>query len=319
MRNPSALRFVLLVPLVALLLGGPMNARSFGAPIEIFQQATVIDGTSRRTDQIDDGGTGIIPRDVFSEISSPPHDPLLSFSAAASVGRFGEVGLMVSESSNFRIHTTGAQVQIGNNEFVNLTRNPLHVVELVVIDGGMMSSVFTRLGSDILYNYGLQSTIFDPATGHSSHREFVSFGDLLTGPTGLSFTVSGGDPLTTNFVDLGATFLPTAFDTNGNPISGTVTIPTSFPTFDLGVIPPDGRLHLQYLFEFTATTAGALGGFESQLQGQFSDPFHLSTNPALGTLIFEPVAAVPGPSGAILIGIGGLVLLVCAWRRRAWK
>ncbi len=116
-------------------------------------------------------------------------------------------------------------------------------------------------------------------------------------------------------MDLGATFLPTAFGPSGNPISGTVTIPTTFPTFDLGVIPISGSLELDYSFTFDAFTSG---GFESLLEGEFSDPFHLSTNPALGTTTFEPVGApVPEPSTLALIGSGGLALLACARRRRA--
>jgi hypothetical protein len=325
MRSPSPLRFLLLAPVVALLLAGSMAAPSFGQsiPIIITQKAFVQHfGIGQSvTDRTDDAGTGVITRDVLAEISSPPRDPNFQFSAAASVGRFGAVGLMVFESSNLN-HTTDAEVQISNSEFVNLTPNPQHAMSRVVIDGGMMTSVFTRPGTGIDYNYELYSTIIDPVGTFTQHF-FSSQGQLITGifSPGLSFSVSSNSMAT--FVDLGATFLPTAFDTSGNPISGTVTIPLSFLTFDLGVIPPGGRLALGYLFKFEAGTGGAAGGFESELLGQFGDPFHLSTNAALGTITFEPVSSeppgVPEPAGAILIASGGLILLVHAWRRRGRK
>jgi hypothetical protein len=213
------------------------------------------------------------------------------------VGRFGAVGLEVSDVSGIGSRTT-AGVTVSNDEFVNLLPRPIHVTSTVLIDGGSMQSFGTLPGSSIEYSY-----VLGDGVGLLAKHRYDSTGMLSTDSAGnLSFQTTGS-------IDLGATFAPSP----NNPNSGTVTIPASLQTFDFGIIPPGGVLELDYEFSFDIITVGS-DGF---LTGRFSDPFHLSAHPALGIISVEPVTSdVPEPSALLLFGIGLAAISGYAWRRR---
>jgi hypothetical protein len=246
---------------------------------------------------VSDGGTGVITQDITAMLSSPDN-----YSLVASVGRFGEVGLSATSFPGSSPNNFQALVGVSNDEFVNRTGVAQHALLRVVVDGGMMQLVLNPSGSgveSVAYDYALTSLIHplgNPGVGFGK-RDFISKGSLGPDVNGiLTFTtVESG-------AQLGATF---------DPATATVTIPLSFQTFDLGVLPPNASLLLLFTFSFGLVNDGT--SFEA---ASYSDPFHLSTNPALGTVTFQP-AAVPEPCGLVLLGSGGLAVLVLRRRRCA--
>jgi hypothetical protein len=237
-----------------------------------------------------DGGSGIITNDILAQIPAIGVEPTsVTALAYASVGRFGSVGL---SAENFGPGTTTeARVEISNNEYFNGTNLPQHVTQRVIVDGGRMQFTEPARNSEISFLYGTER--IDPRTGNVIDL-FEEQGDLTSDNNKVvSFKHSGT-------IDLGATF---------DPGTDTVTIPLSVQTFDLGLLPPMTSMELDYGFSFHLQLSG-LG----QEIAEFSDPFHLSAHPALGTITLQG-AAVPEPSTLALGVVGALGLL--GRRRRA--
>jgi len=266
-----------LVPFTALVLAATLPGLAFGGLI--IQAARVAEPFPVRRDAldtVDDGGTGRIPRDVLAELSDPDRH---SYSGVASVGRFGAIGVQLRVQSPVEVDVL-SEVLIANNEFRNLTGVGQRATSRVIVDGGRLQAIDVLPNSEIDYFYTLS---------RNNAIMFTSIGQLRADPLGhLRFDLSGN-------LDLGATF---------DLRTSTVTIPTSFQTFDLGIIPAGGTFTLDGGFVLNAFSPGGDG----LLLGQYSDPFHLSANPVLGTLTLEPVVSqTPEPGTLTLLGVGGVV------------
>jgi len=260
-------------------------------------------------------GTGVITQDLLPQIPAPGDTSATAFAAAAA-GRLGNVGLYVADFSNSDTMAE-ADVRIVSDEFRNRTRFTQEAFSNVVIDGGMLRiSQGQRIpNSYIDYMYSLDA----------AGQVFCSSGVLRTDATGtqVSFDAHtvygpdnpdgcGNDGPSQQFVDLHATF---------NPATWTVTIPTSLQTFDLGALAPGDSMKLDYEFNFTLRH-GPQNGQASELSAEFCDPFHLSGNPALGTISLEPpVSTPPEPGFFVLCAFGlawiGAIRFASHWRRSA--
>jgi len=201
--------------------------------------------------------------------------------------------LRINEAS-YATSDTHASVNIVSDEFVNDIfisphHLPVRVRSMVLIDGGRMLAFGTSPDDEITYNYDLRADI-----DSSGGPEFDSDGGLQILEGRLSYLVGGT-------FRLGATFEPVPGSSN----SGTVTIPPQVVTFDLGIVPFGSRLSVNYTLALDAETTGN----GAALFGEFSDPFHLSANPAIGTFTFEEVgeAAAPEP-GSLTLAAAGFAL-----------
>ena len=259
-------------------------------------------------------GVGSITQDILAEIPQAG-DTSATAAATAAVGRFGAVGLTASDFSGVG-SITFASVEISNDEFLNPLSLTQEIFSNVLIDGGILRiSQGQRVpNSEIRYIYKLSSTFQGGVAGPA----FCSSGALVTDSTGTvvtflpniasdCMTVRNGQFVQDNFVDLHASF---------DPLTWTVTIPKSFQSFDLGALPPNQTMALDYSFYFELDHSPQRGQ-PSDLFAQFSDPLHLSANSALGTITMEPVtASTPEPGTLLLLG---LALFICLFARGRYR
>lgn len=266
-----------------------------------FITQTVFVGHDRNGSQTasdSDVATGTEPadlRDIAAAVAGP------TYTAAAGAGRFGDVGLstglIVSFSAGFQ-ETTAEAVIRAVNVVTNTGPRPLRVTSRFIIDGGELEFV----GDDAPYaEYTL--TVRSSAlglVGEPASIAFFSSGRLAAGAAGIEFTAAGED--IGAVPDLG-------------PVLGTVRIPLSFQTADLGVLDPGESLGLLYVLRLNL----GMGSRGEIVTARFSDPLSLSGNPALGALTLTPVpgAAVPEPSALALAGLGVAGLLGRLRRPRA--
>jgi len=149
--------------------------------------------------------------------------------------------LVAADFSNV-VSETSAVVTIDNNGFLNTLGIPETVLSNVVIDGGMLKiSQGQRIpNSRIDYTYRVSASSRSFPT-----QVFCSSGELATDSTGInvSFDPRGGGGCNGgySFVDLHASFSPSTW---------TLTIPTSFQTFDFGVLTPHDSMSVTYAFDF---------------------------------------------------------------------
>jgi hypothetical protein len=249
-------------------------------------------------------GSGIITADINVQFPAPGHTEFNS-AARATVSQSGNVGVFAEFFSGFD-YNLRAEVDVTSSEFVNTTSRAQRLISNVVIDGGSFSipiSYTNDPSDDISYEYLLQSSSL------SSGATYCSEGVLFDNHLHNLFELNGNDRILldpnkpcgpdSHFVDLGA------FLTQNNNIA-TVTIPRSFQTFDLGTLQPGETATLSYHFGYYLSLRGI---------AQFSDPFHLSGHPVLGTITFEPVETTTPEPGTILLVGCGLLALVIARRR----
>jgi hypothetical protein len=243
---------------------------------------------------------GVISSDIMAVIPVAGVDPTsVSGFAAATVGRFGAIGLSAMDFSGSQTTTTAA-VTIDNdllyfNASSTLTQ---HLVQHLIIDGGSMGVAGTK-NAAIRFDYHISAGV------GGNQSMFDETATLLTDSLGkASFTV------TRNGIDLGIVF---------DPVKEVATIPLSAQTLDLGFLPPGGTVTDRFTSSFSLLHDPSGSGLPTAgtLTANYADPFHLSANSALGTVAPVP-GAVPEPStwALMLIGFAGLGF---AFRRSRWK
>jgi hypothetical protein len=247
---------------------------------------------------IDDHGTGVINADILAQIPKVGVDPTtVTALASAAVGKLGSVGVFAQTFGNNT--TTTTEVQITSDEFFNPFSANAHPISKVLIDGGSMRFSAAGPNSTILFLYFL-TVKKGPNIGTSNADIIFTAAASLTSDSAgvVSFTKNKTGFFGNTFgLDLGITF---------DPNTDSATIPPSLQTLDLGLLGPHEGMELDYDMEFELVHG--VGGSEN-LIAQFSDPFHLSANPAFGTISFgDTVASVPEPStwAMMLLGFVGL-------------
>ncbi len=257
-----------------------------------------IDGAA---DEIRVPTSGDITTSIFASLPTAPTGTE-TYSSTGSVGIFGQLGVQANRFGGGGARMVN-QVIISSDEHVNLTGIERNAVANFIIDGGN-AFIEAGPGSILELQVNLEAVIF---RGDNTflRRESWQGGfevEEMLGPVD-GFRAFGED--------LKATF-------NG---SGAVDIPFSFQTFDIGTIPPAGRIELEYFLHIEADMLQF-----SELTGwQFSDPLTIQQGggrqePTF-SIVFSPVNGdgpniVPEPITATL-GLMGLGTLGMAIRRRS--
>lgn len=260
------------------------------------------------SDEIFGATSDDIDRDILARIGSPGQ-----YDAVATAGRFGQVGLRVSNLSAGTGSTLVARVLVGSDEFVNLTGRPVRARTQFIVDGGHLFDAFS-IGTTVTFelHVGAENRGTDGPLSNLLLPGFAEnvavVGDLLAGGGSYTATLAtdaAGRRSFESSIDGGLDLRATYDDIRE------VDIPLSVQTLDLGVLQPNERLLIGYLATITITQNGAAEG----ISGSFSDPFTLSGEPnplfALGDIVLTPV---PEPHAATML-IAGL-LAVTGWQFR---
>lgn len=261
----------------ALGLAGPTHA-------DVTQRVTLIldDEMGNRLDSDSDEVSVMTGEPITREIFASLPDVMGAegYASVGSVGRFGQLGV---QSELFRPGRLVNQVIIESDEHVNLTGRPQNAVANFIIDGGS-ASMIADVGSTLELQINIEALIFQDTT--FLRREAWQGGFELEVMPG-----SGGNPEFRTFgEDILATF---------NGISD-VDIPFSFQTFDIGAIPPSGRIELEYFLHVEADVVG----FAEGVFWQFSDPLTVQMG---GGQPLAPTVIIPEPaSAAMVFALGAL-------------
>ena len=224
-----------------------------------------------------------IDRDVSLRISGPGYD------AQAAIGRFGQLGV---ESLMLVPGTMTNDIFIASNEHVNVFAFPQRAKANFIIDGGH-ASMFAGPLSKLSMSISLESTIFDSSGNPVESR-------MWQGGFDLEVPEFDSVPIFTPFgEDISATF------------DGTVDIPLSLQTFDIGIVPPGGRVNVSYKFFALAS----IEQFSELTTWSFSDPLQIladSGEDRSPDVIFTAVPVLPG----FYLLASAIALLPMARRRR---
>ena len=266
---PKSMGLMMLAGLVA--LGFTAHAHA-----EVTQRVALIydDDMGNRVD--DDGDeirvptSGDINRAIFAAL--PADVPgAEGYSSRGSVGVFGQLGVQAETRRTGRMVN---QVIIFSDEHVNLTGVPQHAVARFIIDGGEATLVAGE-ESKLEFQLNLESRVF---VGNTQ----IGFAERWQGGFELE-------------VFPGAFDLPT-FTPFGEDIRATfdgvnhVDIDFSFQTFDLGIIPANGRIELEYFLHIEAD----IKRYSEITNWQFSDPLTVEMGggevlaPTITFLVPEP-------------------------------
>ncbi|MCI0465083.1 MAG: hypothetical protein L0Z62_49815 [Gemmataceae bacterium] len=324
--NPSArVGYRLTLAAVVALLGVPLSLQP--ARAGVIQRLRVQVSDQRQEASVFGVTSNDITQDIFLDLTNNNPAMGLQGRATGAIDRFGSLGLTLRAlgAALATDPTVRASVLIGSDDFVNLTSSPQTVIGNVIIDGGQLR-LFVARDVEIEYRLrlglgsrgGVPGVLLPPETSQNlmtltaeaqaTSSPAVDMGGILAadGNFQQTFSTSGGG------LDATATFEP-------ENLGGIVDIPVSIQSFNLGTVSAGNRFIVGYLFELQIRPrSGTLGGFTEEALAEYSDPLNLSGNPAF-RISFAPVgepSVVPEPCSVLLIGSGGLVLLVHAWRRR---
>jgi len=209
------------------------------------------------------------------------------FSANGSVGVLGDLGVAAEAVRDGRLSTA---IRISSDEFVNPFSTPQHAVANFIVDGGFLSMV-AGPGSELFFRLSLRATVHDALGALVNIETFEAVIELEETAGGLAFQTSGQS-------------LGTTFD------GVTATIPLSFQSFDLAVIPPGGSIEFVYLLFIEGVSVGT-----EIMAWQYSDPVHVDGTGAFPTIRLVDVA-VPQPSALVLLGTAILGLVAHRRYRR---
>ncbi len=196
----------------------------------------------------------------------------------ASIEPFGNYGISGSQS---RTGGFEHQILISNDMITNTAGVPQQVTANFIIDGGTFT-LNTAPGAMLSYRLTIASATLATTI-------FASDG-LLTGDGLDTVFLATGD-------DIGAVF---------NPSTGTVEIPFSFQSVDLGILNPGEATDFLYILDIETDVPNSA----ENLFFQFSDPVSTQDIPVPvervnPTFQFSPVVAgVPEPTSAMLFGAG---------------
>ncbi len=265
------------------LLVGPAAAYA-----TVFQSVTANydDGTVVLT-QSDNVEDPLVPGadDIIAQVFGP------SGSARGSVGAFGNLGIQGQMSQQGTV-SNGVLI---SNDFVPNTSSIDRQAELrFIIDGGQML-LLANTGSSVTFSLSILGFIFD------ENDDFFDFINWSTGIQMVENGVFGTDTVVTySGEDIGAT--DDGFE---------VTIPLSFQTVDIGVIPGGGYADFSYSLSMIAEVVGG-----AEIAGYaFSDPLQVDgfqESPRIFFLDDEVAGDVPAPASLPLMALAvGLI-----WLRR---
>lgn len=248
---------------------------------EVIHQVLVIhealDGTETRDGhRLEVPTSADIDTPILASITGP------SYYATAALGAFGQLGVTGQMYGN---GTLCAQVSVQSDEYVNLFGSPQRAVARFVIDGGQLVLQFTP-GGTLFFQLAVRADVYQDST--SLYDKLFSANAELSIPPGQE------TPTTVSFRgdDIGMTHIG----------MGVVEIPLSFQTFEIGVIPPDARIELEYLLTIEANAPQYAEG----LFFQFSDPLSIDGEGALVPIV--EFSDVPEPLTALLL-TGGLAAM----------
>jgi hypothetical protein len=208
------------------------------------------------------------------------------FSTSASADQFGNVGV---SGELFTLGQLRSEVHIGSDEFLNPFSTPTHATANFIVDGGLLRLV-AGVGSQVIFNLTLDA-IINNASGNFDHaaafQSLIRFEQLAGGP---DFTLLVGP------------IVPQRNGTNA-------TIPLSFMSLDLGLVPGNGSVELEYHLSMVGNGIG----FTEFIAWGFSDPLGVREGPA--TVFDNPNATVPEPSTLLVFSAGLVALGYRGWRR----
>lgn len=229
--------------------------------------------------------TAPTPDDLTTDVFDTINDPGGLFRATASIGRFGALGIEARQLSRGELTT---QVFIADDGISNLLGTAQRIEASFIIDGGEFTLVAgdggTGMPSFLEWQLDITSRIDGRRAGAFQAGGRLESSDFSR-PT-----------LTTFGTDIGAAFT--------SPTSSTVEIPFGFYSFEIGTLPANGVLELEYLVTIRSEAQVA-----EVVNWQFSDPLMVDGE---GPVTID-MLPIPEPGTALLV-LGGLVGL--ATRRR---
>jgi len=238
--------------------------------------------------------TGIpISRPTFASLAGSGYE------SSAAIGVFGAVGV---DGFNIFPGELSNQVVVTSDEHRNLNGIPANATLNFIVDGGQVTLDWAP-EAEFQFALTINAEIFDAFDSLVRNRHWQSGFELATdglpGSGRIDTFIKSGE-------DIGATLDPTI---------GTVDIPFSLQTLDLGTVPTGGRLELSYFVDFYST----IPQFAEVHHWSYSDPLtaSLDSTPRL-TVDFDPIGtAIPEPSALGFAGFLVAAFLVAARRRPA--
>ena len=221
------------------------------------------------------------PRDILAQISGS------GYQAVSAAGIFGNLGMQGSHEAAGFLET---DVAIKNTAIVNPFSEPCRVRANFIIDGGRM-----RLAGPVAslhFNLQLGARKFD------AQGNLILESNYWRSEARLRCENSLEPELILNDSDIGIHMI--------DPF--TAEIPSSFQTFEIGVVPSGGWIELGYLVYFESSAIA----FEFS-EFQYSDPLNVSGEGEFPTIEFVPV-----PEPRTLLALGAALLALPRRRGKSW-